>query len=163
MKKIAMIPARMGSERLPQKNLRSVSGFPLISWAIQRCKKANCFDEIWVNSENSVFKHYADEEAVNFHERPSKLGDSNVTSEEFVAEFLDSHHCEMIFQVHTIAPLLGSEIIKEFVTYMIEGKYDTLLAVESMQLEYFFKNSPLNFSVAEKTNSQHLEPIHRIN
>jgi len=45
-KSIAMIPARMGSQRLPKKNLALLDGVPLINRAIRKCREAGCFDEI---------------------------------------------------------------------------------------------------------------------
>ena len=56
---IAMIPARMGSQRLKKKNLRELHGVPLITRAIRKCKEAQVFDEIWVNSENIQFGEIA--------------------------------------------------------------------------------------------------------
>ena len=53
--KIAMIPDRMGSQRLKHKNIRLLGGIPLITRAIRKCNQANIFDEIWVNSEHSDF------------------------------------------------------------------------------------------------------------
>src|SRR5436190_13713198 len=103
---IAMIPARMGSQRLSKKNLRELSGLPLIVRAIRRCKDAGCFDEIWVNSEHPDFGEIARAEGVQFHRRPEALANNVATSEQFVAEFLQTHECELVFQVHSIAPLL---------------------------------------------------------
>ena len=62
MKNIAMIPARMGSQRLAKKNLRELAGVPLIARAIRKCREAACFDEVWVNSEDLEFEAIAAEE-----------------------------------------------------------------------------------------------------
>ena len=61
---IAMIPARMGSQRLAKKNLRELNGIPLIVRAIRKCIDAKCFDEIWVNSEHEDFGLIAETEGV---------------------------------------------------------------------------------------------------
>ena len=52
---LAMIPARMGSQRLKRKNLRELGGVPLIIRAIRKCLAAGVFDEVWVNSEHPTF------------------------------------------------------------------------------------------------------------
>ncbi|HHS94014.1 MAG TPA: cytidyltransferase, partial [Rhodobacterales bacterium] len=70
MKVIAMIPARMGSQRLPKKNLALLDGVPLIAHAIRKCRASGLFDEIWVNSEHPDFGDIARAEGVNFHQRP---------------------------------------------------------------------------------------------
>ncbi len=80
--KIAMIPARMGSQRLKRKNLRELNGVPLITRAIRKCISANIFDEIYVNSEHPAFGEIASKEGVNFHRRPEKLADNTATSED---------------------------------------------------------------------------------
>ena len=52
MTNIAMIPARMGSQRLQKKNLAPLKGVPLIVHAIRKCREAGVFDRIIVNSEH---------------------------------------------------------------------------------------------------------------
>ena len=61
MKTIAMIPARMGSQRLKRKNLASLAGRPLITHAIEKCQASNLFDEIYINSENAEFGQFAEQ------------------------------------------------------------------------------------------------------
>ena len=85
---IAMIPARMGSQRLKQKNLRELAGVPLIVRPIRKCKAAGVFDEIWVNSEHPDFGPVAGAEGASFHRRPESLGSNTATSEQYVYEFL---------------------------------------------------------------------------
>ena len=157
-----MIPARMGSQRLKKKNLRELEGVPLITRAIRKCKSADCFDQIWVNSEDQAFAAIAQEEGAQFHLRPKELGNNQATSEQYVAEFLKNHDCDLLFQVHSIAPLLQTAEIKAFVNHMVETGVDTLLAVEAIQIECLYSGKPVNFSFDEKTNSQELTPVERV-
>lgn len=161
-KNLAMIPARMGSQRLVRKNLRELDGVPLITRAIRNCQAAGCFDEIWVNSEHPDFGGIAEAEGVHFHQRPEALGNNQATSEDFLAEFLQKHECEVVYQVHSIAPLLSVPDIRRFVSAMDEGGYDGLLSVEEIQIECAYQDKPVNFTYDEKTNSQDLDPIQRV-
>lgn len=159
---IAMIPARMGSQRLKQKNLRELAGVPLLTRAIRKCKEADVFDEIWVNSEHPAFAVIAKTEGVEFHQRPESLGNNQATSEQYVAEFLEKHPCEYVVQVHSIAPLLSIADIRQFVGILEGGEYDCLLSVDLVQIECAYRNQPVNFNFSEKTNSQDLEPVQRL-
>lgn len=162
MKIIAMIPARLGSQRLKQKNLQPFRGLPLITHAVRKAKVSEVFDEIWINSEAENFSDIAEQEGVNFHKRPKELADNNATSEDFVYEFLKAHECDYIVQLHSIAPLLSVNDTKRFTSELGKGTADVLLSVENVQIECAFKNIPVNFSYDKKTNSQELDPIQRI-
>ena len=54
MKIIAMIPARMGSKRVKNKNLRLINGKPLIQYVLDTVKNLTIFDEIYINSEHEI-------------------------------------------------------------------------------------------------------------
>jgi CMP-N-acetylneuraminic acid synthetase len=159
---IAMIPARMGSQRLAQKNLRTLRGVPLIVRAIRKCQEADCFDEIWVNSENPAFAPIAEAEGVQFHQRPAELGNNQATSEDFVKEFFHAHNCEHLAQVHSIAPLLTAAEVKAFMDSWLNSDHDVMLSCIHDQIEVAYQNKPVNFTFAEKTNSQDLQPTQRI-
>jgi CMP-N-acetylneuraminic acid synthetase len=159
---LAMIPARMGSQRLKQKNLRELAGVPLIVRAIRKCQAAGVFDGICVNSEHPSFGEIATAEGVEFHQRPEALGNNQATSEQYITEFLQKHPCDFVVQVHSIAPLLSVEDVKTFVTELKKGLCDCLLSVDPIQIECAYHGQPVNFTFAEKTNSQDLEPVLRI-
>ena len=159
---IAMIPARMGSQRLKNKNLRKIANSPLIVHAIIKAKTAAIFDEIWVNSEHLAFGEIAAQEGVFFHHRPEDLATNTATSEDFVNEFLFHHPCDYLVQVHSIAPLLTVKHIQDFTAVLSNGKYDTLLSVVDENLECVYKKQPINFSFKKKSNSQDLIPVQRI-
>ena len=162
MNSLAIIPARMGSQRLSKKNFRNLGGIPLITHAIRKAKTAGVFDEIWVNSEHSAFGEIALAEGVQFHQRPEHLGGHQATSEEYILEFLQSHACDYLFQVHSIAPLLTAEQVQGFVRAMQQSDKDVFLSVVLEQIECMLETIPLNFSFDSKTNSQELLPVQRI-
>jgi len=162
LKLIAMIPARLGSQRLKKKNLALLNGEPLIVHAIRKCFLAGCFDEVWVNSESEEIGEVARSEGAGFHLRPDELANNIATSEDFVTEFFEKHACEALFQVHSIAPLLTAEEVRGFVDAYRKNEADVLLSCIQDQIEIAYEGKPVNFSFAEKTNSQDLTPVQRI-
>jgi len=51
--KIAVIPARGGSKRVPRKNIRPFAGKPMIAWSIEAAFASGCFDEIIVSTDDA--------------------------------------------------------------------------------------------------------------
>lgn len=161
--RVALIPARLGSQRLLKKNLRFFNGRPLIQWAIERCIASNCFNEIYVNSESDEIGEYALRAGVKFYKRPEELGGHSATSEDFVTDFLIHVNCRDVFQVHSITPLLTPSEITSFVEFCDTNQHlDTVLSCIEDQIEVAWNNEPVNFQFDSKTNSQELKPTQRV-
>jgi N-acylneuraminate cytidylyltransferase len=50
--KVAIIPARGGSKRIPRKNIREFCGQPMIAWSIEAAKASGCFDQVIVSTDD---------------------------------------------------------------------------------------------------------------
>ena len=50
--KLAVIPARGGSKRIPRKNIRSFCGKPMIAWSIEAALQSGCFDRVIVSTDD---------------------------------------------------------------------------------------------------------------
>lgn len=87
-KLIAMIPARMGSRRIPKKNIRYMLDKPLIQYPIDLAKNSGAFDSIWVNTESKSLGHTCEKMGICFHERPLELSGDKATNRDFTYEFL---------------------------------------------------------------------------
>lgn len=165
MKTVAMIPARRGSQRLKEKNLLTIGsdGWTLIEHAINRCKEADCFDEIWFNSEDEEFGNLAYRAGAWIHHRPAELADNKSTHQDFIKDFLKHKEVDYLFQVHTIAPLISPMTIKNIVTNSVENKIGTALTAERIDLECLSDDGwPINFSMDTKNNSQDLKGVNKI-
>lgn len=53
MESIALIPARGGSKRIPDKNIRLLNGHPLIAYTISTALKSNSFSRVIVSTDDS--------------------------------------------------------------------------------------------------------------
>ncbi|MBL8562997.1 MAG: hypothetical protein JNN06_12025 [Gemmobacter sp.] len=159
---IAMIPARLGSQRLKQKNLLEIDGVPLYTRALRKVKDLPCFAEVWANSEADQIGDLARAEGVPFHKRPESLGSHTATSEDFVYEFLMAHPCDYLVQVHSIAPLLTRDEITRFTEALVSGGHETLLSGVNEQIQCMMADEPLNFSRTLMDMTQELVPIQRI-
>lgn len=51
-KRIAIIPARGGSKRIPHKNIIEFCGKPMIAWTIQAAKESGLFDRVLVSTDD---------------------------------------------------------------------------------------------------------------
>lgn len=54
MKVGALIPARIGSKRVPKKNIRKLYGKPLLFWSIDAALEADCFDDVTISTESDT-------------------------------------------------------------------------------------------------------------
>ena len=77
--KIAIIPARGGSKRIPKKNVRQFCGSPIISWSISTALRSDLFARVIVSTDDkeiaAIAKAYGAE--VPFM-RPSRLADDYI-------------------------------------------------------------------------------------
>lgn len=51
--KLAIIPARGGSKRIPRKNIREFCGKPMLAYSIEAARASNCFDRIIVSTDDA--------------------------------------------------------------------------------------------------------------
>ena len=159
---IVMIPARLGSKRIPKKNIRIMCGKPLIQYPIELALKSALCSEVWVNTEDERLGHAVERLGARFHRRPEELASDTATNREFTYEFLQKHECDYVVMVNPTSPLLREETYRKFFQFLNESDYDTIMSVVTEKEETFYEGKPLNFSLKEKINSQLLEPTQKI-
>ena len=88
MKIIGMIPARAGSKRVKNKNLRILDGKPLIEHIIKAAVNVPFFDALYVNSEDEIFRPIAEKHGLNFFRRSEELASDSATNDGFALDFI---------------------------------------------------------------------------
>jgi N-acylneuraminate cytidylyltransferase len=117
--KIAVIPARGGSKRIPRKNIKLFGGLPMIAWSIRAAIESRCFDHIIVSTDDdeiaSVAKSYGAE--VPFI-RPASLSDDHTATIPVIAHAIEwqSQHAIAATEVcciYATAPFIQASDIQQ--------------------------------------------------
>jgi len=117
---VAIIPARGGSKRIPQKNIKDFYGKPLIAYSIEVALSSKLFDSVIVSTDDkeiaTVAKKYGAD--VPFL-RPKALADDFTGTEDVITHALDylkekGEVYDYACTIYATAPLLQAN-------YLIEG------------------------------------------
>ena len=79
IKRLAIIPARGGSKRIKNKNLKHFHGKPLIYYSITAAKDSKIFDKIHVSSDSKKILKYSEKLKIKVDfKRPKSLAKDNI-------------------------------------------------------------------------------------
>ncbi len=79
--KVAIIPARGGSKGLPGKNIRTLTGKPLIAHSIIHSLEAKLIDKVYVSTDDHEIAEIAQEYGAEIINRPEELAGDTASSE----------------------------------------------------------------------------------
>jgi pseudaminic acid cytidylyltransferase len=117
--KIAIIPARGGSKRIPGKNIKPFLGKPIIAYSIQAALDSGVFDRVVVSTDSEkiteIAKEYGAE--VPFY-RPGELCDDHTATAPVITHALEwfiqnNSKPDYACCIYATAPFLKPEYIKE--------------------------------------------------
>lgn len=155
---VCMIPARLGSQRVKDKNIRMLGDKKLVEWVIQSAKEAKIFDGVYLNASEEVFKGIAEKNGIWWYRRPDYLSRGDVSNDRFMRDFMENIKCDIVIQILPTSPFITADTIREFVKSMYS--VDTLVSVGRMQIECIYDGVPLNFITMQDTKpSQELTPV----
>lgn len=132
MKRLAIIPARGGSKRIPRKNIKSFLGKPIIAYSIEAALKSDLFDEVMVSTDDDEISEIAKKygASVPFMRSESNANDYATTADvllEVLKEYdrsFDQACC-----IYPTAPLLRMARLKEGLELMEKEDFDTVFPI----------------------------------
>ncbi|ELB3233585.1 acylneuraminate cytidylyltransferase, partial [Campylobacter coli] len=140
------IPARLGSQRVRQKNLRLIEGEPMIAYAIKACKNASSISDIYVNTESDLIGQVALDYGVKYYKRNQELALDYIVSDQFNYDFLKKIECEALVMVNPVSPLIESIDIEEAINFFETNQLDSMISVKDERLQSFYQGKALNFN-----------------
>lgn len=134
--RVAVIPARGGSKRIPKKNLRPFCGKPIIAWSIEAARTTGCFDRIIVSTDAREVAEVATRcgAEVPFL-RPDELSDDHTGTVPVVAHALrwlrdmQSIDVSHVCCIYATAPFLDPDDLREGCERLCASAADYAIAV----------------------------------
>ena len=131
---VALIPARSGSERVRDKNVRPLAGHPLLAYAVATARQAGIFDRIVCSTDSGKIAEVAQRYGADVpFLRPSELATSTSPDIEWIThtlEHLDEHY-DLFGIVRATNPFRGPDVLRRgLVQLLATPEADSIRAVE---------------------------------
>ena len=142
MTRVAIIPARGGSKRIPRKNLKLFAGKPIIAWSIEAAKQSGLFERIIVSTDDDEIARVAHEYGAETpFVRPPELSDDYATAfsvTQHAIRWLREHSAapDYVCVIYATAPFVQPRHLKE--------AFERLAATDK---QYIFSVTPFPFPI----------------
>jgi pseudaminic acid cytidylyltransferase len=140
--RVAVIPARGGSKRIPRKNIRSFCGKPMISWPITAALASECFDRIIVSTDDEEIAATARKFGAEVpFARPANLAGDHTPTIPVI-----SHAIEWLLK-HDEAPQHVCCIYATAPFLSVDDLRTGLALIEQKSLDYVFSAARFSFPI----------------
>lgn len=170
MSNIAIIPARVGSKRIPMKNIRNFLGKPIIAYSIENALESQIFDEVMVSTDDEEIAETARRYGAKVpFLRSTETSNDFATTAAVLEEVIQNYKSTGRFFtygccIYPTASLLKVDILKDAYALLKTQKYDTVFPVvrysypiwRSLKLEN--GRATMNWPKYLKSRSQDLPP-----
>jgi len=117
MKNLAIVPARGGSKRLKNKNIKFFFGKPILQRTFNIIKESGLFDQIILTSDSSRIKKLGKKIGFNFVlDRSKKLANNKATTLEVIKDSILKYNCDefnFVCCIYPCNPLLQIRDLKK--------------------------------------------------
>ena len=158
MSVIAFIPARGGSKSIPEKNIKSFCGKPLIFWNLQELQNSNV-DQIIVATDCKKIKDTVlsfDFSKVEVYDRKKENAEDTSSTESVMLEYIDVeqlNHKDVFMLVQATSPFTQSSHFNEGLE--LYKNYDSVLSCCKSKRFYWEENGKtLNYDVFNRPRRQ---------
>jgi CMP-N-acetylneuraminic acid synthetase len=170
----AIITARIGSKRLPKKNLKELAGRPLVDWTLKAVEESGCIDHAFLSSDSDeILKRCLKFSKTIPLKRPAALASDTATSVSVVDHVLDVTKCrgDAVMLLQPTSPFRDAKHIDEAVRIFSSSQCQTLVSVcknegainHLLVVENGRLMRPFKFNRDGSERSQDQVPLYRLN
>jgi pseudaminic acid cytidylyltransferase len=135
MKRLAIIPARGGSKRIPRKNIKSFCGKPIIAYSIEAAINSGLFDDVMVSTDDEEIAEIGQQYGAKVpFKRSAENANDFATTVDVVVEVLNKYKAigftyTYACCIYPTAPLVSIKNLKNTLELLVDRKYDSVFPV----------------------------------
>jgi CMP-N,N'-diacetyllegionaminic acid synthase len=128
---VAVVPARGGSKTVPNKNIRGLSGKPLLAWSIDVARATPAVDRVVVTTDDASIAAVAREYGADVVDRPAELATDDALVVDALRHVVDElrtegEDAEFLVMLEPTCPLRGVEDVERCLDRLASGEYDSV-------------------------------------
>lgn len=133
--RLAVIPARGGSKRIPRKNIRPFGGRPMIGWPISAARDSGLFDRVIVSTDDDEIAEVARAEGAEVpFIRPAELSDDFTGTIPVIAHAVswqNTHgtQADEVCCIYATSPFIQAEDLRRGLDILLETRADYAFSV----------------------------------
>lgn len=141
--KVAVIPARGGSKRIPQKNIKDFAGKPIIAYSIEAAIATGIFDRIIVSTDSEKIAQVAREYGAEVpFVRPQELSDDYTPTAPVLLHALQwmvsqGEDIKALCCIYATAPFIRSTDVIDAYDKLVENNVGTVFPVTTFSFSIF--------------------------
>ena len=132
---VCLIPARSGSKRIKNKNIKYFFGKPLIAYAIEKALKCRLFNKVYVSTDSKKIASIANKYGaqIPFY-RPKKFSNDKSSDNQVINHFLDfakQKNLEIVnlCYLYPVTPLLTITTLKKSYQIIKKDKFQKVITI----------------------------------
>lgn len=135
--RLAVIPARGGSKRIPRKNIKLFCGKPMIAWSIEAALQSGCFDHIVVSTDDAEIAEVARQHGAQVpFMRSAELSDDHTGTTAVIAHAINWFAAQgqtpaQVCCLYATAPFVSADDLRQGLTVLTETGSDYAFSVTS--------------------------------
>jgi len=159
--KLAIIPARSGSKRIKNKNIKKFLGKPIISYSIEQIKKSKIFDKIIVSTDSDNIAKISEKYGAEIlFKRPKNISNDHANTRDVIAHTIKWVEKNItkptsICCIYPTAPLLqASDLINSYKLFKTK-KWDYVFSATEFSYPIqraFYQNENGGIKMFQKKN-----------
>jgi CMP-N,N'-diacetyllegionaminic acid synthase len=134
---VALIPARSGSERVPDKNIRPLAGHPLLAYAVATARQAEIFDRVICSTDSGKIAEVAQRYGADVpFLRPAAFATATSPDIEWISHALEQldEHYDLFAIVRATNPFRGPNALQRGLAQLLATpEADSIRAVERVK------------------------------
>jgi len=170
---LAIIPARGGSKGVPRKNVRLLTGRPLICHSISHALRSGLVTRTVVSTDDAEIAEVSRRAGAEVVQRPALLSADSSPSEPALLHVLDTlrqqegYRPELVVFLQATSPIRADDAIDEAIRQLGREQADSLVSVCASH-DFLWTNGatggePVNYDPARRPRRQDMKPQFREN
>lgn len=157
MRKVtAIIPIKMNSKRLPNKNLLYLGDQTLLENICNILLKSKNINEIYVYSSSNYLESLLPV-GVKFLERSKELDSDETSMNQILKNFSEKIISDIYILVHSTAPFISVDSINNGIEAVLSGKFDSSFSVKLLNEFIWDDYKPINYNLDNIPRTQDLK------